>query len=231
MASRITEFTSVPIPLEMAPTTPQIVNVFKETVDNAPKTPTLKKMAINTALLTIHLATLIFKLFNWILKTFFGFEGQQRALYRELHNVAEEGDEEEIRQFLTEHAAENYLCAEFLPHPELFPHLPEILRGANVCLKDGGVFYKRWQSHGRQRKSSHKCEGKSYEIDHFHFWLQGGDTRFQFEKSPLKGVFSSIDHLIDYLRYKRDNQQQGITGSSPHLDSNPLQCSIGVTGA
>lgn len=200
-----------------------------------PKPNFLERFLISTGLIFVHWFTWTAQFFNWMLKTFFGFASRQKMLYQELHSISKRGDIEEIKGFLTKHSEDSshagFLFGEFLALPELYSHLHEILNGANVCLaKDGGFFCSRWRDHpdSYQRISSHQYQNEQcYAIGHFLFWLDhSGSTRFQFEKSPFKGFFSSIDHLIDYLRYKRDNEQQGVTGSSPHTEHYSLKVTV-----
>ena len=140
-----------------------------------------------------------------------------------------------VEAFLVEHADEEfaagYLFSEFLDIPELHPHLTELLQGANICMVDDrGFFCRRWSEHPDcyRRISSHKYqENECYAIGHFLFWLDlEGNTRFQFENSPWKGFFSAINHAIDYLRYVRDNEQQGVTGSSVYTEEYCLKVEV-----
>lgn len=148
------------------------------------------------------------------------------ALYNQLHRLAKEGNQEGIRSFLKRHINHQsigFLFNDLLHLPELHSDLAEILQGANVCIKgDNGFFFKRWKSHptAYQRISSHDYqEDECYAIGHLLFWLSPkGNTHFQFEKSPLKGL-SIFEHGVDYLRYRRDNQQQGPAGISFHTEN------------
>lgn len=193
----------------------------------APKPNLPRRFLISIALLFVHMVTWTIQFGNWILKNFFGYSSRQKVLYRELQEVATRGGQEEIEGFLTENSSQEsaagFLFGEFVALPETFMHMDEILKGANVCLTgDRGFFCRRWSEHpdSYRRISSHDYQGEEcYAIGHFLFWLDlEGNSRFQFEKSPLKGFFSSINHLIDYLRYRRDNEQQGVTGASAHTE-------------
>lgn len=193
----------------------------------APKPNFIHRTAIHIGILFIHSITWTVRFFNWTFHKIFGYTCSQKEFYRQLHELAKKGDPDAIKEFLIEHSDEghatSYLADEFLALPELYPHLTEILRGANICLvNDGGFFCRRWSDHPNayRRSSSHAYQDKEcYAIGHFLFWLDpAGQTRFQLEKSPFKGIFNVIDHSIDYLRYKRDNEQQGVMGASPHTE-------------
>lgn len=201
----------------------------------APKPNCFMRIAISLALVFFHLVTWSFQLVNWILKAIFGGESRQEGLYQKLHYLSKEGDMGGIRQFLEEHAEEpfaaGYLFSEFVHLPELHSHLAEILQGANICLVgDGGFFCRRWREHPDcyQCPSSHNYkEGQCFAIGHFLFWEDlDGSTRFQFENSPLRGFFGWIHHMIDFLRYRRDNEQQGVTGTSLHTEDYCLKVNV-----
>lgn len=201
----------------------------------APKPNFLKRIAITIGLVFVHIITISIQFSNWILKTFFGYSSRQKVLYRELHHISKNGTMGQIQEFLVENShhafAAGYLFSEFLDLPETYTHLTEILQGANICLEnDKGFFCRRWSEHPEcyRRISSHEYQDdECYAIGHFLFWLDlDGNTRFQFENSPLKGFFSSINHLIDYLRYRRDNEQQGVIGTSEHTEDYCLKIEI-----
>lgn len=193
----------------------------------APRPGFFQRAAIHLGIIFVHAITWTVQFVNWAYHKIFGYSCSQKEFYHKLHEVAEKGSPDEIKEFLIEHSDEghatSYLSEEFLALPELYPHLTEILRGANICLlNDSGFFCRRWSDHPEayRRTSSHAYQDKEcYAIGHFLFWLDPqGHTRFQLEKSPFKGFFSAIDHTIDYLRYKRDNEQQGVMGASPHTE-------------
>lgn len=193
----------------------------------APKPGFFHRAAIHAGIILVHAITWTIQGANWIYKSIFGHSNSDEEFYRKLHHIAESGTAEEIKEFLIEHSdegqANTYLSDEFLALPELYPYLTEILRGANVCLiHDRGFFCRRWSDHPEayRRASSHAYQDREcYAIGHFLFWLDpDGHTRFQFEKSPFKGLFSMVDHTLDFLRYKRDNEQQGVMGASPHTE-------------
>lgn len=201
----------------------------------APKPNIFKRIAITIGLTYIHFITISIQFSNWILKTFFGYSCKQKVLYRELHHISKNGTMGQIQEFLVKNSSSSfvagYLFTEFLDLPETHIHLSEILQGANTCLEnDKGFFCRRWSEHQecQNRISSHEYQdNECYAIGHFLFWLDlDGNTRFQFENSPLKGFFSSINHLIDYLRYSRDNEQQGVTGTSEHTEEYCLRIEV-----
>lgn len=201
----------------------------------APKPNFIQRIAIAVTLIFFHMVTWTVQFTNWILKSVFGYESRQKVLYRELHHISKKGDVGKIEEFLVEHSensfAASYLFSEFIDLPHLYAHLPQILEGANVCLvNDGGFFCRRWSEHpdSYPRISSHQYQGNEcYAIGHFLFWLDlDGNTRFQFENSPLRGFFSTINHIVDYLRYKRDNEQQGVTGTSPYTEQYCLKVEV-----
>jgi hypothetical protein len=201
----------------------------------APKPNLLKRIAISISLLFLHMTTWSIQFTNWVLKTFFNFGSRQKILYRELHHISKHGDVGKIEEFLVEHSEESfaagYLFSEFMDLPELYSYFPEILQGANVCMGgDNGFFCRRWSEHAEcyQRISSHEYQhNQCFAIGHFLFWLDlQGNTRFQFENSQLRGFFSWINHVIDYLRYRRDNEQQGVIGSSPHTEDYCLRVEV-----
>ncbi len=201
----------------------------------APKPNLIKRFAISIGLVFIHMVTWSIQFTNWILKTFFDFGSRQKVLYRELHHISKHGDMGKIEEFLVEHSEESfaagYIFSEFVDLPELYSHLAEILQGANICMAgDNGFFCRRWSEHPDcyQRISSHEYQDdQCYAIGHFLFWLDlEGNTRFQFENSQFRGFFSGINHVIDYLRYRRDNEQQGVIGTSPHTEDYCLRVEV-----
>lgn len=116
---------------------------------------------------------------------------------------------------------------EFLNLPQTHMHLEAILKGANVKLQnDFGRLCNRWKNFPGvyERLSSHDSQdGKFYAFGNVLFWIdKDGDTRFQVEKNPFRGFFDKLYHIIDYLKYARDEKQQGISGSSIFTESNPI---------
>lgn len=193
----------------------------------APKPFFLWRVASSVALVVMHVATLSLRLLRWAFHWVFGISNEAKRLYQELHTIAETGGPEQIQAFLREHSQDpsaiGYLFSEFSNMPRLYPYLPQISQGANICLQDDqGSFCRRLQSHPEcyQRPSSHQYQGDScYAIDHLLFWIDlEGNTRLQFENSPWRGFWNSMHHIFDFLRYQRDNEQQGVTGSSPHTE-------------
>ncbi len=234
----VSDCTSIPSDVEVErpstsgkPSAPQGLSGVPDSIQHihsiAPKPNFLKRTAIAIGLVLIHMLTWVIQFSNWVLKNIFGISSRQKTLYRELHSLSMKGDMGKIEEFLIENSTHafvaGYLFSEFLDLPELHPYFSEILQGANVCLYgDRGFFCRRWSEHPEcyKRLSSHDYQNdECYSIGHLLFWKDSeGDTRFQFENSPLKGFFSSINHLIDYLRYKKDNEQQGVVGTSMYTE-------------
>lgn len=245
MSSEISDCTSSPVSLDVEnlasepiSRVPKGLAEVPDSIEIPPESPkpnAIQRFVITLGLVFIHLMTWTVQFCNWILKNVFGYSSRQKMLYTELHHIAKNGDAQEIEAFLIQHGEEanaaGFLFSEFLFLPELHAHLPEILKGANVCFcKDNGFFCKRWREHPDtyRRISSHVYQGQEcYGIGHFLFWLDpAGNTRFQFEKSPFLGFFSTVNHVIDYLRYKRDNEQQGVTGASSYTETYCLMCKV-----
>jgi hypothetical protein len=233
-----TSFDTEAAPIEFAVSAPSGLASVPDSISapiTAPKPHMIQRMFVSVGLFLVHLATWTIQLTNWIIKVVLGYASKQKALYQELHQLAKEGNNERIQEFLLKHAHEKsaagYLFSELVQLPELHSHLAEILQGANICLaNDQGSFCRRWSQHADcyRRPSSHQYqEDHCFAIGHFLFWLDlEGNTRFQFENSPLKGLISTINHLIDYLRYRRDNEQQGVTGTSPHTEEYCLKITL-----
>lgn len=194
------------------------------------KPPLLKRAFMALSLFVVHMLTLTFQFCCWIADLITG-PCRQKALYRELSKAATAKDLSAIKLILIKGSQENhaagYMMKELLAMPELHDHLEEILGGANVRLIDeNGFFFQLWSQHPEayQRKSSHEYQpNKSFALNHLLFWIDlDGNTRFQFENNPLKGLRNSIYHFIDYLRYRRDNLQQGVAGKSKHVEERCL---------
>ena len=200
-----------------------------------PKPSLVSRIALFTALIFFQMLSWSLRSCSWVFEKIFDCSCPEKPLYRELHKVSKQGNIEKIREFLIEQSenafAASYFFSEFVELNEIYSHLPEILKGANVCLEgDSGFFCNRWSQHpaSYQRLSSHQhLVGKCYAIGHVLFWIDlEGNSRFQFENSPLKGFLSSIDHIIDFLRYRKDNEQQGVVGTSPHTEEFCLRIEI-----
>lgn len=201
----------------------------------APKPNRLKRLILSLTLFLVHLSTWTVQLFTWALSHLLGQAGRQKSLYSQLYHIAKTGNQQEIQHFLKNHrcdpSAAGFLFGEFLHLSEAHLYLPEILKGANVCLcEDRGFFFDRWKEHAHAypRLSSHDYQkGQCYAVGHLLFWLSPtGNTHFQFEKSPSLGFVDAIHHLVDYLRYWRDNEQQGVMGASPYTEKYCLNVRI-----
>lgn len=207
-----------------------------DTLSRPPAKPSLiYRGVVHLGLVFFQMATWAIQASNWVLKNFFGLASRQKVLYRELFGICQTKNFEKIEAFLKHHSkkthAAGFLFSEFLALPEIYFFLPEILKGANVRIyKDEGFFCRRWSQHSlaRQRVSSHRYQGREcYEVGHFLFWLDPeGHTRFQFERSPFRGVFGFVNHGIDFLRYLRDCEQQGVVGNSPFTEEHCLTVPI-----
>jgi len=234
MISEISDTTSIEFDNEISSFepvrgAPKGLSAIPDTMDALPKAPKphlIKRIILSIGLLIVHGTTLTLRFCHWAFEKLTG-PSRAKVLYQHLHHIAKKRDPAEIQAFLLKHSEENhaagYLFKELLKLPEIHPFLAEILKGANVSLSnDRGFLFRSWKEHPEayQRISSHEYqEDECYAIGHVLFWLdQSGHTRFQFENSPLKGFFSAINHVIDYLRYKRDNEQQGVMGSSAYTE-------------
>jgi hypothetical protein len=198
------------------------------------KPPFFQRAFASIGLWLVHSSTFTIRFFYFLRDQIHG-SCEQKKLCRELHKLALEQDVEKIESFLEEAAQKDhptgFLMGEFLALPELHDYLSEILKGANVCLKgDGGFFCHQWNQHPESYKriSSHKYQGDhSYALGYFLFWIDlEGNTRFQFEKSPLRGFRNHLNHVIDYLHYKRDNKQIGIAGKSMYTETHCLNVQV-----
>lgn len=197
----------------------------------APKPNPILRIGYSIALGFFQVVTLGIELLAWMFERAFG-RLTHRSLYEKLYEISLNGNVHEVQSFLKKHSqnpsAVGYLFSEFQNLPEITVYLSEILNGANVCLEgDQGFFYSRWKSHAESypRVSSHRYQiDTCFAIDHVLFWLDPeGNTRFQFENSPLDSLLNSTRHIADYLRYKRDNEQQGVTGASAFTEEHPLK--------
>lgn len=202
----------------------------------------LKRALISIALCVVRCTLGTFYALFWALDRIFGHSSERNLLTLFSQIVDQEGD---ISAFLQEasskDSATGYILGELRHIPELHPLMRHILCGANVRLHDQGHFFETWKQnpHAYRRHSSHNYQGQDcFALDHFLFWRDlEGNTRFQFENSPLKGFCNTIYHLIDYLCYLRDNLQQGILGSSPHVESSCIDVllanreQVGMEGA
>lgn len=125
---------------------------------------------------------------------------------------------------------EFYFILQELSKEPFRPHIKNILKGANIELIDKGAYYFIWKdsSFAYQRISSHDHKAnEAYAISHLLFWRdKKGNTRFQVEKTPLKGFFYSVFHAIDYLYYISTKKQQGIIGDSSYIENQPYKILI-----
>lgn len=121
---------------------------------------------------------------------------------------------------------------DFLCRPSVAPFLPKLMKGAN-CVLEGDTESLFWQCTqipgAKPRPSSHPHQkGTSYGIEstllgECLIWKdQEGKMRLQFEAHSLTSLFKAYFHLVDYLRYKLNSEQQGLYGSSKHTDAHPL---------
>lgn len=220
--------------LEIGPAKGLGLTGIKDSITPLPKTRsnTLKGLSISLVLYPVCLFAWGARSITWIFKKCLGYTTKNPNVYGKLYKMATSGDHSKIEAFLKKITLnERYYFSEIFRIHELHPHLTKILEGANICLaNDGGTLFNKWKQHpqAKSRSSSHNYQkGQCYAIEHFLFWLDpNGNTRFQLEKSPLKGFCSRIEHLIDYLRYKRDHQQQGVVGTSPHTEDRCLSIEI-----
>lgn len=211
-------------PDSLAPAAPPEKSFSFERIPAKP--PIYLQALFSFGLVLTHAVTFVFQACFWLIDAIYGM-CQQKQLYIQLHEIAYQNDLEILFRFLSEQAEKDhiagYLMKQFLDLPELHPHLVQILQGANVRLEnEEGVFCRIWSQHpeAHVRISSHQYQGNQcYQLGYFLFWLDlEGNTRFQFENHPLKTPRDWIFHWIDLLRYKRDNQQQGVVGTSHHTE-------------
>lgn len=199
-----------------------------------PKPNLFIRSTISFGLWTLHASLWLFHVLSWIIHKING-PCLEKDLYLQLRQVLE--NNEDLSSFLEKaekqpHVA-GFMVRELKNLPELQTHLKEILGGANIrIIGDKGFFYRRWSSHPKAypRISSHNYQkGKCYGLGYICFWLDlEGHTRFQFENTPLRGFQNTIYHLIDMLRYWRDNEQQGVAGISPYTESHCLNIPINL---
>jgi hypothetical protein len=159
-------------------------------------------------------------------------KSSESELYNDLFQVSH--SPEEARALMQKISCDNFAptCVRFwmqklLQLPVLHPHLKEIMCGANVKFEGDNGFACKWAQdpQARQRMSSHRYKDDlCHEIGHGVFWQDcEGNTHLQFQRSPLKNsLFSAVQHLIDYLNYKKDGLQQGPSGTSPHVEDHCL---------
>lgn len=171
-------------------------------------------------------------LFLLLISSFFFYLGitRQKILLSEKENIANHylslSEKDTALEYLN--SIEDQKLAYILL--ELYPYkssLKEILNGANVRVKDGGLLHHKWSLNpeGYQRFSSHKAKKDSTKaLSHLLFYLDDeGNTRFQIEKTPLKGFFGSCLHLLDYFYYLISQNQQGLTGTSKYIETSPIE--------
>jgi hypothetical protein len=197
-----------------------------------PKPNFLIRSTLFLGLWTLHASLWVFHLFSWAIHKATG-PCSEKSLYQELRQLLDKkGDlasfleKEEKRQNIG-----GFILRELRALPELQPHLKEILDGANIrMIGDNGFFYHRWSHHREaySRVSSHSYQkDQCYGLGYICFWLDlEGNTRFQFENTPFKGFINTVYHIIDMLRYWRDNEQQGVAGMSAYTESHCLNIPI-----
>lgn len=213
-------FAAIPDTMELHPSAPQPNPIWRG--------------GITVLIAAFHLLTFNLQFVIRLKEILFG-SCPSKQLYIKLHSIAMQGDRKGVETFLADHADKScpagYFFSQFLKIPQIYSHLPALLQGANICLEgDGGAFCQKWKLHSEcyKRVSSHQYQGEGcFAIGHMLFWVDPQmNTRFQLEKSPLNGFLSSIEHTIDYLRYKRDNQQQGVAGVSSQTEDFCLRIKI-----
>ena len=131
-----------------------------------------------------------------------------------------EGEEKQIISYLEDN---------FEMTPE---QLKEILMGAHVRLEDDGHAYEEWAklSSIQQRLSSHASNKAQFGVRGalikellFSQSTESGTsfTWFQLENHPVS-FGHIIRHMLDYVKYKLSNQNQGPYGCSDATDSAPI---------
>lgn len=197
--------------------------------------PTLFRFIINFLQYCLKSYFVQFDFFHELKKKIFGLSHEELIIER-LKSLHLEEDHTKIPPFLkslpkNDHEID-YLLAELLEIEEIHPHFKEILAGANVKIEDNGFFFHKWQSHNASYKrtsSHHHQKGMCYGFSYILFWIDAdGHTRFQFEKTPLKGFTNRLYHLLDYLTYKNEGKQQGIIGSSVYTEKYPLTFQVNL---
>ncbi len=201
-------------------------------------------------LVVVQVSTAVFRMYYWIAERLWLGPCPHKATYRGLAQIARSENTGELREFMAHRAKletiSGFFMGEFLAlskdknqnqdlEQDLHKHLLKIMQGAQVHLDDGGALFRVWQEHpsASPRRSSHSQWKETIELGHCLFGLvQRGEhlhTCFQFENSPVWGsIMTPIHHLIDYLRYKSTDQNQGPAGSSPHVDHRPLALHVDV---
>lgn len=196
------------------------------------KPPLLKRLFVSTLLFGLHIFLLSLHFFFWIIDRI-ASQRSEKSIFKELLKTIDEQDD--LIRFLktssTKGGPAGFVMREFLALPEFFEDLKEILGGANVCLLgDNGFFCNQWSKNpeAHQRISSHQYRGKEcYELGHFLFWIDlDGNTRFQLENTPVKGFRNAVYHLFDLLKYWRDNEQQGVVGTSKYTEKFCLSIAV-----
>ncbi len=116
-------------------------------------------------------------------------------------------------------------------------HIPDILKGACICVQDKGALFNMWSqldkvdknassSHNHNHGDSFRVEGDV--IKQFLCWKNKDNfhTYFQLESNPVSfnpfKIDSSIFHLVDYFDYKRKGVQISQFGVSPYTESYPI---------
>jgi hypothetical protein len=112
--------------------------------------------------------------------------------------------------------------------------LKEIFMGAHVRLEDNGQAYEEWSRRvvsKQQRLSSHPSDTTQYGIrgslvkELLFSRTKEADNKtytwFQLENHPVS-FGHIIRHMLDYIKYKMTNQNQGPYGSSKATDRAPI---------
>jgi hypothetical protein len=101
----------------------------------------------------------------------------------------------------------------------------EIFRGAHLRIFDQGARYDDWRKipTARTRRSSHASDGAQFHVDGplVHTVLFGRIGNFTWLQ--LEGAPQGLAHVADFFKYKFTGKNQGPYGSSPHVDSRPIQ--------
>ena len=100
----------------------------------------------------------------------------------------------------------------------------EILRGGHVRIFDMGDRYDAWKKlpSADTRRSSHRSDGPQYHVNGplvqtVLFGVSGNWTWVQLEGNP-----QGLGHIIDWIKYSVTHENQGLYGSSSHVENRPI---------